>query len=164
MSATFWCYEAPRHRVERPCVFPGCCAEDRCGYCEDGIETDEVSESPEFNLSGANTRALLRAVGLEEQGCCGGLDPSEFPEVRRHIVRALSQTGARAPHLREDVEYVSPVRTEVVHEGNLARIEQRGGVQVVECGLSDDALCHRLRLFDRLLAYAQEHDYAISWG
>ena len=164
MSATFWCHAAPRHEVRTPCDSPDCTPEGRCGYCQDGVEVEDISESPEFNLSEGHTSALVRVLGLEHEGCCGQVDAPDIPDVRRRILATLNQASRRTPHLRESADYRSPVQTEVVHEGNLARIEQRGGCRVIECGLDDEDLCLRLGLFDKLLAYAQEHGYDVSWG
>jgi hypothetical protein len=164
MSVTFGCSSAPSKMVERPCDFPGCEPGNRCGYCEDGIERERVSDAPEINWANGNARPILSLLGLEADDLYGSLSVEAIPAVRRTIMGLLNVESQRAPALREFEEFGGDEVREVTHEGNLATISVRRTCRCIVAGLDDAGVERRLRQCDALLAYAQEHSFEVSWG
>lgn len=76
MSITFWCPEAPTHRVTP--------------YPDEPEYTEERSTLPECNFANANAFELLRRIGspLMEPDECGTVSVSDVPEAISHIKTA----------------------------------------------------------------------------
>jgi len=164
MSVTFGCPSAPSKWVENPCDFRGCEPGNRCGYCEDGIDRQHVSEAPEINWANGNARPLLSLLGLDADDLYGSLKVEDIPAVRRTIMGLLNVETHRVPAVREYEEFGGDEVREVSHEGNLATIRVRRTCRVHVAGLCDEQIVERLRRFDTLLAYAQEHSFEVCWG
>ena len=134
MSVSFWCPEAPTEMVHHE--------------YDDGEAWDEEVSPCEFNLSNINAAAILRTLGFQDDDLyMGQILPNEIPTVRRWIVKALSVEGRLSLYAREEEH----------HTG-------RGGASLHIAGLDVAGICDRLASFDKLLAYAQTHNYKVSWG
>jgi hypothetical protein len=190
MSVTFWCPEAPRRTVTKPCDFPGCVPGNRCGYCDDGVESERVSDAPEFNLCNGNARAILGLVGLaampepiewtlhpstsENETALpiftggelyGELTLDQMATIRQRLLVLLNSAKRRAPGIREGVELMGEERVETVTEGNVVHVEViPASPRLIVGELSDEMIVTRLEMFDRLLAWGQNHLLMVSWG
>ncbi len=166
MGTQFYCPAAPSKKVASPCDFPGCSEEDRCGYCTDGIQTDIVSEDPEFHLNMGNSFSLLTVLGLyDPEEPCGCVEHEDIPALRRTILKATNIPQMRSAGLREGEDYTHPTKTSIVtSEDGIPTFKQTGGGRVIGGGLDDDGILYRLGLFDTLLVYAQKNGYSVAWG
>ena len=163
MSVTFSCFEAPRETL--PCEF---CVEavaekwDTNGRC-DRFCTGTMTETtaPEVNFANANAQAVLSLLGLGGD-LWGGCEADELGGFRQRILRARNSDRSDAVVVPSELE-PGHAGTAVVTEDGMTRIERRGP-RMVCFGNTDEQTLRRLTALDRLAAWAQKRDFAISWG
>lgn len=99
MSVTFGCHEAPSELRRVPCDSPEmgltCTPEDRCGYCDDGMMDEWVTEVPQVNLANANARSVLALLGLSTEEW-GTVAVADIPAVLQRCLVVLARESARA--------------------------------------------------------------------
>jgi hypothetical protein len=166
VTAAFWCPDAPRETRRVPCDSPDygltCTPDERCGYCDDGWTTKTVTECPDFDLSNTNTRALETLIGVGDD-CFGGVEVEDIPTVLQRVMGIINRPASRN-HL------IHPFSESRGHEPRVVQDEETGldristGPTVIDCGNTDEQTLRRLRSFQRLLVWAQEHGYAVSWA
>jgi len=146
MSTTFTCQNVEYNEVRTPCDFPGCSAENRCGYCEDGFEVTFQPDSIEINWNGSNAFAILKLLALPVSDC-GEIALDTIPLVRQTIFAAINLPRQRKEAVRE------------------ARVEHGADHATVYHGeFSDQDVQERLLRLDALLAQAEERGCAVVWG
>ena len=148
MSVTFTADKATFHYEEVPCDFPGCVEGNRCGYCQDGVERQRVSDAPELNLGNGNAVALLGMLALPTTEW-GDVEASVVPMVRKTLADALNLRRVRAPLDSEATDVGGP---------------GTGQCRVVSFGNTDDQTMRRLMDLDGVLAWAEENQSGVSWG
>lgn len=142
MSVTFWCPDAPRHRV--PCRY--CEAEGkRCdSYCRG---YDEVSSAPEVNLSGAHAALQLSMLGVECDGePAGRLSHGNLPGLIQRAMRVLA-TG-------ETAVAATPASVSTGPQG----------CRVVDLGMPEERLASAQIHLMQLFGYAARHGYDVHYG
>lgn len=154
MSTTFTCPEAPRLTGKIPCRSEPCTPEERCCFCEDGIENVDEPEDrvAEMNLNSGNAASLLKILGLWAHGDGepgGELKPEGIPAVLQKILVATNRDSARTPF------HVAPV-----DEGG----EGTGHARVFSFGTTDEDILERLIRFRGLLEYALKNSFMVRWG
>ena len=150
MSVTFSVPTAKISYQSTPCDFPGCVPGNRCGYCDDGVETQRVSEAPEANFANVNARALLVMLALPtDDYLCGAVEASVVPMVRATIFTTLNLRRLRAPADRET---------------KTTRGSRGLGCTIIEAGNTDEDTMRRLMDLDAVFAWAEEHSTTVSWG
>ena len=169
MSVTFFCPEAPITNKRIPCDMSYCEEGNRCGYCEDGFEVVRESEAPEINFANTNARDILALIGLEGFGLYGVLDTKGVQVTRKFIFAAMNLPNLRKDLVRESVltlrtgqkcseaEYQSLLALDIEDDDDIP-------VRVYEGGNTDERTLERLASLDALFAYAEGHNYTVSWG
>lgn len=149
MSVTFWVPEAPSTMLKETCDF---CADVtdpnwKCPACGGkGYLEYEESEAPSLNLANANARAILELVGLSTEEC-GRLTTDQIAGTRQQILRGLNSSRSRQSAVREEIT-----------------LGGEDTCKVICCGYTDEQVQDRLTRFDKVLAYAQEHQMRVTWG
>lgn len=128
-----------------PCDTPGCTRDDRCGYCDGGIQTEVVS--PEVNFSNQNAMELLSLVGERPGVICGGWEPYQLPGVRRAIIEARALKRTRSPFVREESDTQSP-----------------GKCRMLDFGNTDDQILDRLDKLESIVVLAHDRNATVDWG
>lgn len=164
MSITFFCPEAPSHHRRVPCDSPTmgltCTPEERCGYCDDGMMDERVTECPEANFANENALNILSLLGLDRD-FYGEISVEAIPYVLRRCMVALARDDSRAHLIEEPRE--SWGRVEVIEMGNtLARIST--GPRVIRMGNTDEQTIRRVTAVRDLLVWAHEHGHKVCWG
>jgi len=166
MSVTFGCPDALAHEESRACDFPGCKPGDRCGYCQDGIEFERISDAPECNFCNENARNLLDLLDLpcDEPGLYGCVEVEDLAALRRRIM-FLTNSEAKRAHLVTETQVIGgEKRVRSVLDGNVVRLERTSIGRVIRCGNTDDQTLRRLGQLDRLLEFAQVSGFRVTWG
>lgn len=157
MSVTFHIPQAPKDANVIDCDFPGCVEGNRCGYCADGLEVIDTSETPEANFTNANAHNLLMLLGeIPTEDVYGSWALADLPIVRRAIMRA--RAGSRVHLIRE----ASESRGVKVVNGPVPTIER--GCKVIDCGNTNEQTLRRLATLEKVIIYAQEHGWEVHWG
>jgi len=146
MSVDFTAAAAVTRYIEEPCDFPGCCEQERCGYCQEGIMQRRVSDAPELNLNNGNAAIVIQCLGLDPD-MWGKLDPEQIPTIRRRIMYLRNRPLTLASHARASSDTQHP-----------------GQCRVVCGGIEAQAILERLERLDAVLAWAQEHNSEVRWG
>lgn len=146
MSVTFSVGDAVVKYEDRPCDFPGCVAENRCGYCQDGVESVRASDTPECNFANGNATALLRLLGLPADAC-GDVAAKDVPAVLRRCLAAINVRGSRA-HLLSEPYTERGTRGATAYFG----------------GNTDDQTLSRLTRMAELLMWASQNGKGMSWS
>lgn len=163
MSTVFTCPDAPTLKKIGPCPSPSegvrCDPDFRCGYCEDGVQVEEVSDVPWVNTSiGADLCHLLGLPCTDH----GTIPADDVLSVLRRIRRALDDEAARA-HL------VEPAYDGRAHEPRIKEDPETGlpvistGCHVRYKGTTDARNIDRLERLRTLFVYAVERGYSVSW-
>lgn len=169
MSVTFTCPSAPRKQL--PCRW---CEEDKAkgakpnklgGYCDPYCYGHTLeSESPEVNFGNQNAQAILTVLGEDtrgEESPYGSWSLEQIPVVRRTIVRLQNSESKRSDATWLPGETRGTVKI-LKDENGMSHIDR--GCRSINCGSSDEQVVRRLGSLDKLLTYAQEHSYEITWG
>lgn len=146
---TFWVPGAPIDKFEGPCPTEGCCAEDRCHICNDGVYVEFKTRGPDLNVSSVTAGELLRALGwphAAEDGLYGELLPAAIPAARRSIVLALQ-----------------PNKLRTLVQGHVEVTGARGA-KFIGFARTEDRARELLCQLDNILVYGQEHNLKVSWG
>ena len=158
MSTTFFAPEAPARTVEVPCDFPNCLPDNRCGYCQDGIEHVRVTDLPEVNMAEGNAADILKLLGLPNDDC-GVWEVPEMADIRQRILRVRA-TGETSQLNREasDSQGTRVVR----NEDGLPEIQKT--CRAVDFGNTDAQTLRRLGALEELLVAAQKAQLRVCWG
>jgi hypothetical protein len=148
MSFTFTPTNASYKEVNEPCDFPGCVDGNRCGYCDDGEQTDRVCEAPTLNLANSNARGILMALGKEPVES-GQWEVNELGDARQRVLLAKNKAAVRGCALRDASESGGP---------------GTGQCKVIVGGYTDAQVFDRLCRLDDVLAWGQEHDSPVQWA
>lgn len=160
MSVTFYCPESPTHIVHCECMagsIPDTLSADEqdafvksmswqdkndwgCKKC-DYMAGMERSEGPELNFSNSNAADILRMLNIEFDDC-GTIQVRDLPALAQRVLLVKNSDGRRARYTCD------PYQDDNIYEG----------------GVSDDSIVRRLEGLDRLIIYAIEHGYDITWG
>ena len=98
MSTTFSCPESPRIIGKFACRYSPCTPENRCGYCDNGIEDvneAEVQES-EYNMGSGNAARVLRALDLWYPGQgqpLGSMSADKIPQVLEKLEEKIKYSS-----------------------------------------------------------------------
>lgn len=150
MSITFSVKGISKQVVYVPCDFYGCCDENRCGYCQDGVEITYVSEAPELNVANVTARILLNKVLNAVEMCqdmFGEIELSDIPACRRNILIYLNRPSLLNKISVEPSEY-----------------KWDNGCNVFDCGISEERIINRLKELDSVLEYAQKKNCNVQYG
>lgn len=153
MSVNFWTPNAPQRVEHFDCLcvdFVTEVADPECPYCRGSGKTACEQRQGEFNMSNANSRALLSLLNLDPVE--GELEVSDIPLVRRLIVRLRGSPRRRSAALSESIQETGVM------------CANQGGATLIIPGRSDDYVLRRLEDFDRLLQIAQETNGPVFWG
>lgn len=141
----------PRREVSRPCQ---ACAGDYCqpGWCEDGLETEQVPTVPECNFANANAALVLATIGIDPGPYnTGEIEPSEVSSILVECQRALGL----------DV-------TGMVRRAPMLRVEERGhgaqGCRYIVAASSDNDAQRRLESMRTVLQAAQDRGCGVAWS
>ena len=147
MSVDFTAAAATTQYVDKACDFPGCCEEERCGSCQEGIMQERVSDAPELNLNNGNAAIVIRVLGLDPPDMWGKLATEQLPAIRRRIMYLRNRPLALASYARETADTRRP-----------------GQCRVVCGGIDAQVILDRLERLDAVLAWAQERNSEVLWG
>lgn len=172
-SMTMWVPDAPREKVKTQCVAcDGTGAETWSGEkypCFDcnqrGYYDEYQSESPEMNLSNANARAVMSALGYEpEEGY--KITPQEIPDVKRKILRLLNRDEEIAQHTRQtsDTQADFGMQRSKDPETGIDRIERKQGPRMIDIGIDEQYLRDKFERMLSILNYAQKHNQEIHFA
>ena len=164
MSITFCCPEAPSRHERVPCDSPTlgltCTAEERCGYCDDGMMDERVTECPEANFANANATDILRLLGLEPSGW-GEIEVVAMPSLLQRCLVVLARESSRG-HLIHDASESGGERKMTVNADGMPEIGT--SCRVINCGNSDEQIVRRVTSVRDLIVWAHERNYKINWG
>lgn len=148
MSTTFQPAGVKQILVPTPCDMEGCCAADRCGYCEDGIMMNPQHDGPSVNFHGAGAAAILRLLGLydPEDSSLGSVPVDQIGALRQKVLVAKNSPRSRKPELVACYTDATPGRA-TAHYGSI----------------DDDGLLRRLEDMDVVLAACQARQEALRW-
>lgn len=149
MSITFDCPDAPKQT--KPCSY---CAEFGAP-CVGGCDgTELIWEAPMCSFNQIDGVALLHELDLFDEYYCGEIEVKDLPALQRQLVRLLNSDRSALHRPSEKI-------------GGGVR---REGDSIVRCCSSvipastDDNVTRRLHALQRLVSYAQEHNYRIVWS
>jgi hypothetical protein len=152
VSTTFHIPDAPHRYTRVPCSSPSmgltCTAEERCGYCDDGLETVVETDAPSVNVSNDNAAAFLAATGFHvygDQGF-GYIAHDRIPDAIRRILRAVNTDGVAEAYARPAHDTVGAL-----------------GARSVDLGEDADDFVERAQRVQAVLVYAADHGYAVAW-
>lgn len=153
MSVTFSVPLAPTTTSFVPCDYGkgeawACRAEERCGYCADGVERVVTSEAGDLNVANVTARILLDLLAIHSPDLMGTLIPANIPDARRRIMRALNTS-------RPEREALPATAGGGPGTGRCAWF---GG------GINSVRIRAHLAHLDVMLAYAQTRGFDVVWG
>lgn len=165
MSVTFSCPQAPSKTERVPCDSPSygltCTAEERCGYCEDGMMWSRTCEAPEVNFANGNAAGILNLLGMSWEPF-GDIPANDVPVVLRRILRVLNVESDRAHLVSESTDGFAFEEPILVEDDGVTRITR--GCRVIRCGNTDEQTTRRLLGLQDLLVYAADRGFSVSWG
>lgn len=148
MSVTFTCHAVGAWR-DVPCTSPElgltCLAGARCGYCEDGVSREWVTQAPEVNLSNNNAMLMLSMLNLPQE-YDGAIALEDAHKVLQRILYVLNVDHARHVAIREPSIDLGAARCRLVDFGN-----------------TDEQTMDRLERLRDLLVFAIQHQVDVSW-
>lgn len=164
MSITFFCPDAPSHHQRVPCDSPSygltCTPEERCGYCDDGMMDERVTECPEVNFSNDNALNILAILGLGRD-YYGEIGVEAIPYVLQRCMVVLARESSRS-HLVFDTYEAGGERRMAINDNGMPEI--RTACRVINMGNTDEQTVSRIERVRDLLVWAHERDFKVCWG
>lgn len=139
MSITFFCPEAPIHRIA--CEYQKDCKETGIPCRPNCNGTREESEAPECNFANDNAFDIISLVNLPKD-YCGEIEPHDISKLQQSLLVAINNPHKRKHLIREPF---------VLHN-------------YIDGGNTDEHTLERLYALRALATYAQEHQIRIVWG
>lgn len=130
-----------------------------CRVCDaTGKREEFVGPVPEFNVANANGYEIQRMMGLEPD-YTGAIEPEDVPTILRRLIK-LKNMGSEQ-HTRDSSREQGPARATKDADGQ-SRISR--GPTMVDFGRSQGQVNRYLDDMIKMLKYASDNGYGISWG
>ena len=131
-----------------------------CEYCKGtGKYEDWVSDYPELNVSNANAYAFLNALGISTEELGGTIEPKDFPEIRRKLMRLINTSDADS-YQRDSEVYGGD--TKIDRSGNVPEIKRTA--KIYSMGLSSDRIKTYARTLLNMIDIAAKEGFVISFA
>jgi hypothetical protein len=149
MSVTFWVEDDAtwEEKFECQCVWGGSDPQPGCLDCKGTGWITFQNDVHSMNLANGNARNFLAALGENDEELCGRFEVSQFPALRRCILRLRNSQTYRQHYSRERVE-----------------VANGKGARLILSALPPEQLAEYAERFQRLLDAAETLGNPVHYG